>query len=176
MAVDDCNMNYRVGNGFDAHRFKPGVPLVLGGVRIAHTSGLEAHSDGDVVLHALCDAILGALAKGDIGQHFPDTDKQYKGIDSRILLRSVCELMKSSGYRIGNADITVIAQAPKLALHIPAMCRHIAEDLQTDSGNISVKATTTERLGFTGREEGIGALASVMLQRDQAADRLPLEL
>lgn len=169
-------MNYRVGNGFDAHRFKPGVPLVLGGVHIAHDKGLEAHSDGDVVLHALCDAILGALAKGDIGQHFPDSDKQYRGIDSRILLRQVGELMRAAGYCLGNADITVIAQAPKLAPHIADMCRHIADDLQTDSNNISVKATTTERLGFTGREEGIAALATVMLQYTAPADRLPLEL
>lgn len=168
--------NFRIGNGFDAHRFKPGVPLVLGGVHIAHDKGLEAHSDGDVVLHALCDAILGALAKGDIGQHFPDSDKQYKGIDSRILLRSVCELMTTSGYQIVNADVTVIAQAPKLAPHIPEMRRHIAADLQTDSNNISVKATTTERLGFTGREEGIAAMASVMLESAAPTDRLPLEL
>ena len=169
-------MSYRIGNGFDAHRFKTDVPLVLGGVRIAHDKGLEAHSDGDVVLHALCDAILGALAKGDIGQHFPDSDKQYRGIDSRMLLRSVVELMTASGYRIVNADITVVAQAPKLAPHIPEMRRHIAEDVQTDINAISVKATTTERLGFTGREEGIAAMASVLLERVEAADRLPLEL
>ena len=169
-------MSFRVGNGFDAHRFTSGVPLVLGGVRIAHGKGLEAHSDGDVVLHALCDAILGALAKGDIGQHFPDSDKQYCGIDSRILLRQVCDVMTASGYSLVNADITVIAQAPKLAPHIDEMRHHIADDLQTDSNNISVKATTTERLGFTGREEGIAALATVMLQSATPADRLPLEL
>jgi 2-C-methyl-D-erythritol 2,4-cyclodiphosphate synthase len=169
-------MNYRIGNGFDAHRFKPGVPLVLGGVHISHDKGLEAHSDGDVVLHALCDAILGALAKGDIGQHFPDTDKQYQGIDSRILVRSVYELMSASGYRIVNADVTVIAQAPKLAPHIPDMRKHIADDLQTDLNNISVKATTTEHLGFTGREEGVAAQASVMLERVAATSRVPLEL
>jgi len=169
-------MGFRVGNGFDAHRFKTGVPLVLGGVRIAHDRGLEAHSDGDVVLHALCDAILGALAKGDIGQHFPDSDKQYRGIDSRILLRSVCELMNSTGYRIINADITIVAQVPKLAPHIPDMQRYIADDLQTEIGNISVKATTTERLGFTGREEGIAAMATVMLESIAPANRVPLEL
>lgn len=169
-------MSFRIGNGFDAHRFKSGVPLVLGGVRIAHDKGLEAHSDGDVVLHALCDAILGALAKGDIGQHFPDTDKQYQGIDSRILLRSVCELMTVAGYRIVNADVTVIAQAPKLAPHITDMRQNIAEDLQTDIHDVSVKATTTERLGFTGREEGVAAMASVMLERVTTTDRLPLEL
>ncbi len=169
-------MSFRVGNGFDAHRFKAGVPLVLGGVRIAHEQGLEAHSDGDVALHALCDAILGALAKGDIGQHFPDSDKQYHGIDSRILLRSVCELMSTSGYRLVNADITIIAQAPKLAPHIDGMRRYIADDMQTDIDNISVKATTTERLGFTGREEGIAAMATVMLASAAPADRVPLEL
>ena len=169
-------MSYRIGNGFDAHRFKPGVPLVLGGVHIAHDKGLEAHSDGDVVLHALCDAILGALAKGDIGQHFPDSDKEYKGIDSRILLRNVYELMASSGYQIINADVTVIAQAPKLAPHIIMMRRHIADDLHTDINNISVKATTTERLGFTGREEGIAAMASVMLESVESIDRTPIEL
>lgn len=169
-------MNYRIGNGFDVHRFKPDVPLVLGGVHVAHDKGLEAHSDGDVVLHALCDAILGALAKGDIGQHFPDSDKQYRGIDSRILLRSVFVLMHASGYRIGNADITVIAQAPKLAPHIEDMRSCIASDLQTDIGNISVKATTTEHLGFAGREEGIAAMATVMLESVATADRIPLEL
>ena len=169
-------MSCRIGNGFDAHRFKTGVPLVLGGVRIAHDQGLEAHSDGDVVLHALCDAILGALAKGDIGQHFPDSDKQYRGIDSRKLLRSVCELMHANGYRTVNVDITVIAQAPKLAPHIPDMRRLIAGDLQTDIDNISVKATTTERLGFTGREEGIAAMATVLLERVAQNNRVPLEL
>lgn len=169
-------MSYRIGNGFDAHRFKPGVALVLGGVHIPHDKGLEAHSDGDVILHALCDAILGALAKGDIGQHFPDSDKQYKGIDSRILLHSVYELMCAAAYRIVNVDITVIAQAPKLAAHIPAMRQHIADDLQTDISNISVKATTTERLGFTGREEGIAAQAAVLLGQVIATERVPLEL
>lgn len=169
-------MKLRIGNGFDAHRFKAGVPLVLGGVRIEHDKGLEAHSDGDVALHALCDAILGALAKGDIGQHFPDNDKSYRGIDSRILLRSVFDLMRESGYRLGNADVTVIAQAPKLAPHIEDMRQRIAADLQTDIANVSVKATTTERLGFAGREEGIAALASVMLERTDEKDKLPLEL
>ena len=135
-------MSFRIGNGFDAHRFKPGVQLILGGVSIPFDKGLEAHSDGDVVLHALCDAILGALAKGDIDQHFPDSDKKYKGIDSRILLRHVCELMVSAGYRIVNADVTVIAQLPKLAPHIHNMRKHIADDLQTDMHNVSVKATT----------------------------------
>jgi 2-C-methyl-D-erythritol 2,4-cyclodiphosphate synthase len=169
-------VKFRVGNGFDAHRFKADVPLVLGGVRIAHDKGLEAHSDGDVVLHALCDAILGALAKGDIGQHFPDSDRQYKGIDSRILLRSVCELMKASGFGIVNADLTVIAQAPKLASHIAQMRQNIAMDLEIAIENISIKATTTERLGFTGREEGMAAMASVLLHSLEPNNRPPLEL
>jgi 2-C-methyl-D-erythritol 2,4-cyclodiphosphate synthase len=175
-AVSEAHMSFRIGNGFDAHRFKADVLLVLGGMRIAHDKGLEAHSDGDVVLHALCDAILGALAKGDIGQHFPDSDKQYHGIDSRILLRSVFELMSASAYRIVNVDITIIAQVPKLAPYIEDMRHCIATDLETDIGNISVKATTTERLGFTGREEGIAAMASVLLESAASADRLPLEL
>lgn len=155
----------RIGNGFDAHRFKPDVPLVLGGVRIAHDKGLEAHSDGDVVLHALCDAILGALARGDIGQHFPDSDQEFRGIDSRILLRRVVDIMLGDDYSLVNTDITVIAQAPRLAAHIDAMRRHIAEDLQVAMEYVSVKATTTERLGFAGREEGIAAMASVLLSR-----------
>lgn len=154
----------RIGNGFDAHRFKPGVPLVLGGVTVPFDKGLEAHSDGDVVIHALCDALLGALARGDIGQHFPDSDQQFKGIDSRILLRKVQALVQDAGYQLVNADITVIAQAPKLAPFIISMRQHLAADLHTAIDNLSIKATTTERLGFTGREEGIAAMASVLLQ------------
>lgn len=169
-------MSLRIGNGFDAHRFKSGVPLTLGGVRIAHAQGLEAHSDGDVVLHALCDAILGALARGDIGQHFPDSDKQFQGIDSRLLLRRVVELMIGEGYHLVNTDITVIAQAPKLAPHIDTMRQCLAEDLRVDITQVSVKATTTERLGFTGREEGIAAMAVVLLETTGSKDRLPLEL
>jgi 2-C-methyl-D-erythritol 2,4-cyclodiphosphate synthase len=168
-AVEADAMTWRIGNGFDAHSFKPAVPLVLGGVHIKHDRGLEAHSDGDVVLHALCDAILGALARGDIGQHFPDSDDQYKGIDSRILLRRVYDLMTADGYRLVNADITVIAQAPRLAPHIAEMRQCIATDLHTSTDNISVKATTTERLGFAGREEGIATLASVLLERSDSA-------
>ena len=156
-------MTIRIGNGFDAHRFKSGSKLILGGVEIAHSMGLEAHSDGDVVLHALCDAILGAMAKGDIGKHFPDTSKDYAGIDSRILLRKVNELMIAEHYQIGNVDITVIAQAPKLAPHIDAMRKNIADDLAAEIDVISVKATTTEKMGFTGREEGIAVLSSVLL-------------
>lgn len=158
-------MNIRIGNGFDAHRFKAGTKLVLGGVHIEHDQGMEAHSDGDVVIHALCDALLGALAKGDIGQHFPDSDLQYKGIDSRILLRKVHTLVQEAGYQLVNADITVIAQAPKLAPFIVSMRQHLAADLHTAIDNLSIKATTTERLGFTGREEGIAAQASVLLEK-----------
>ena len=153
----------RIGNGFDAHRFKPGVPLVLGGVAVPFDKGLEAHSDGDVVIHALCDALLGALARGDIGQHFPDSDQQYKGIDSRILLRTVHTLVRDAGYALINADITIIAQAPRLAPFIGDMRHNLASDLHTSIDNVSIKATTTERLGFTGREEGIAAMASVLL-------------
>ena len=159
-------MTMRIGNGFDAHRFKSGGKLILGGVEIAHSMGLEAHSDGDVVLHALCDAILGALAKGDIGKHFPDTSNDYAGIDSRVLLRRVNELMIADHYQIGNVDLTVIAQAPKLAPHIDAMRKNIADDLETKIDVISVKATTTEKMGFTGREEGIAVLSSVLLVTD----------
>ena len=156
-------MKLRIGNGFDAHRFKQGSKLILGGVEINHPLGMEAHSDGDVVLHALCDAILGALAKGDIGKHFPDTSKDFKGIDSRILLREVNDLMESEQYQINNVDITIIAQAPKLAPHIDAMRANISQDIKTDISNVSVKATTTEKMGFTGREEGIAVMSSVLL-------------
>jgi 2-C-methyl-D-erythritol 2,4-cyclodiphosphate synthase len=156
-------MKYRIGNGFDAHRFKPGTRLVLGGVQIPYEYGMEAHSDGDVVLHALCDAILGALARGDIGKHFPDTDKEYAGIDSRILLRKVRELMLEDRFKISNIDITIIAQAPKLATYVDTMLTNIADDLEANPGSVSVKATTTEEMGFTGRREGIAVLSSVLL-------------
>lgn len=157
-------MSFRVGNGFDAHRFRAGVPLILGGVSIPFDRGLEAHSDGDVLIHALCDALLGAMAAGDIGQHFPDNSQQYRGIDSRILLRKVVSLMQDKGYQLENADMTIIAQAPKLAPHLPAMRQCLSEDLQVDIAFISIKATTTEHMGFTGREEGIAALASVLIR------------
>ena len=156
-------MTLRIGNGFDAHRFKQGSKLILGGVEIEHPLGLEAHSDGDVVLHALCDAILGALAKGDIGKHFPDTSQDFKGIDSRILLRQVTDMMEADQYAINNVDITIIAQAPKLAPHIDAMRGNISNDLKTEIDNVSVKATTTEKMGFTGREEGIAVISSVLI-------------
>ncbi|MDZ7663162.1 2-C-methyl-D-erythritol 2,4-cyclodiphosphate synthase [Thiohalophilus sp.] len=155
----------RIGQGFDAHRFKPGGRLVLGGVTIPHDQGLEAHSDGDVVIHALCDALLGALALGDIGRHFPDSDAEFKGIDSRILLRKVMELIAQRKHSITNADITIIAQRPKLAPHIDSMRKMLAGDLQTDKANLSIKATTTEGMGFTGRGEGIAAMAVVLIEK-----------
>jgi len=153
----------RIGQGFDAHRFSDKRRLVLGGVEIPFDKGMEAHSDGDVVIHALCDAILGALALGDIGQHFPDSSATYKGIDSRILLRHVVELMQQQQYGVQNIDITIIAQAPKLAPHLPAMRDILANDLHTPVNNVSLKATTTEHMGFTGRGEGIAAMAVVLL-------------
>lgn len=153
----------RIGHGIDVHRFGPGDHVTLGGVKIPHDQGLVAHSDGDVALHALCDAILGALALGDIGKHFPDTDANYSGADSRGLLRHVIKLMQAQGYTLGNADITVLAERPKLAPHIELMMQRIAEDAGVDAGQISVKATTTEKLGFVGRREGIEAHAVVML-------------
>ena len=153
----------RIGQGFDAHRFSDAARLVLGGVEIPFDKGMEAHSDGDVVIHALCDAILGALALGDIGQHFPDSSETYKGIDSRILLRHVVELMQQQQHRIHNVDITIIAQAPKLASYLPAMRDTLANDLHTALNNVSLKATTTEHMGFTGRGEGIAVMAVVLL-------------
>lgn len=154
----------RIGQGFDAHAFRQGGSLMLGGVRVPHAHGLEAHSDGDVVLHALCDALLGAAGLGDIGVHFPPGDPAFRNIDSRVLLRRTCELVTAAGYRPGNADITIVAQAPRLAPHIDAMRTHISSDLQVPTGQVNVKATTTEQLGFTGRGEGIAALAVVLLE------------
>jgi 2-C-methyl-D-erythritol 2,4-cyclodiphosphate synthase len=153
----------RIGQGFDAHRFSDSGRLMLGGVEIPFDKGMQAHSDGDVVIHALCDAILGALALGDIGQHFPDSSDEYKGIDSRILLQRVVELMQQQHYRINNLDITIVAQAPKLAPHLPAMREILAQDLHTEVNSVSLKATTTEQMGFTGRGEGIAAMAVVLL-------------
>ena len=154
----------RVGQGFDAHAFRQGGSLVLGGVTVPFERSLEAHSDGDVVLHALCDALLGAAGLGDIGQHFPPGDPAFRNIDSRILLRRSCELVTTAGYRVANADITIVAQAPKLAPHVDAMRTHISSDLQVPAGQVNVKATTTEQLGFTGRGEGIAAFAVVLLE------------
>ena len=156
-------MNLRIGNGFDVHAFASGRPLVIGGVTIAHDRGLEGHSDADVLLHAIADAILGALAQGDLGRHFPDSDPRFKNADSRRLLRDVAAMMTAQRYRIGNVDATVIAQAPKLAPYVDAMRANIANDVGCDRSRVSVKATTTERLGFAGREEGIAALATVLV-------------
>ncbi|WP_341661968.1 2-C-methyl-D-erythritol 2,4-cyclodiphosphate synthase [Vibrio sp.] len=153
----------RIGHGFDVHKFGGDGPVIIGGVAVPYEYGLLAHSDGDVALHALSDALLGAIAAGDIGRHFPDTDDKWKGADSRGLLRDVYKKVKQMGYVLGNADVTIIAQAPKMAPHIEAMCQAIAEDLETDIGNVNVKATTTERLGFTGRKEGIATEAVVVL-------------
>jgi 2-C-methyl-D-erythritol 2,4-cyclodiphosphate synthase len=155
----------RVGQGYDVHRFNEGDHIFLGGVKIAYEQGLEAHSDGDVVLHALCDALLGAAALGDIGKHFPDTDPDYKGADSRVLLRHVYRIVRDKGYRLVNADMTIIAQAPKMAPHIAAMCRNIADDLNVAIDCINVKATTTEKLGFEGRKEGIAVQAVVLIEK-----------
>jgi len=153
----------RIGQGFDAHAFKEGGRLVLGGVVIPAARSLEAHSDGDVVLHAICDALLGAAGLGDIGGHFPPSDPAYRGIDSRLLLRRSYERVAGEGYRVANIDITIIAQAPRLAPYAEAMRANIAADLQVQTRYVNVKATTTEHLGFTGREEGIAALAIVLL-------------
>lgn len=154
----------RIGHGFDVHAFGAGDHVMLGGVAIPCDRGLVAHSDGDVVLHALCDALLGAAGLGDIGAHFPDTDPQFKGVDSRVLLRSVVAKVASVGWLTGNVDITVVAQKPRLAAHIQAMKACIAEDLGIDESCVNVKATTTERLGYVGREEGIACHAVALLQ------------
>mgnify|MGYP001574226961 FL=1 len=153
----------RIGHGYDAHRFEGDRPLILGGVHVPHDRGLAAHSDGDAVIHALCDALLGAAALGDIGAYFPDTDATFRNIDSRLLLRRVLELLQQRGWRVGNVDITIVAQAPRLAKFIPDMRKTLAGDLQTGIENVSVKATTTERMGFIGREEGLAAHAVALL-------------
>lgn len=154
----------RVGQGYDVHRFTEGDHIILGGVWISYEKGLEAHSDGDVVLHALCDALLGAAALGDIGRHFPDTDPAFKGADSRALLRHVYGIVSDKGYRLVNADITIIAQAPKMSPYIAEMCRNMAHDLHVDVDCINVKATTTEKLGFEGRKEGIAVQSVVLIE------------
>jgi 2-C-methyl-D-erythritol 2,4-cyclodiphosphate synthase len=153
----------RIGHGYDVHRFTEGAFITLGGVQIPHKFGLLAHSDGDVLLHALADALLGAAALGDIGRHFPDTDPSYKGADSRVLLRHVLGLIAAKGWRVGNVDATIVAQAPKMAPHIERMRELIAADLQVEPDQVNVKATTTEKLGFTGREEGIAVHAVALL-------------
>ena len=158
-------MNFRVGQGYDVHKLVEGRKLILGGVEIPHATGLLGHSDADALLHAITDALLGAVALGDIGRHFPDTDPRYKGIDSRALLRQVGALLTAGGYAIGNIDATVIAQAPRMAPHIGAMVANIAADLAIATDQVNVKATTTEQLGFTGRGEGIAAEAVCMIVR-----------
>ncbi|AUS07608.1 2-C-methyl-D-erythritol 2,4-cyclodiphosphate synthase [Laceyella sacchari] len=153
----------RIGQGFDVHQLGPNVPLIIGGVQIPYEKGLIGHSDADVLLHAITDAVLGALALGDIGKHFPDTDPAYKGADSAKLLETVWSLVKEKGYCLGNVDCTIIAQQPKMAPHIPAMQKRIAALLEGNPEQVNVKATTTEKLGFTGRGEGIAAMAVVCL-------------
>lgn len=160
-------MKFRIGQGYDVHRLVEGRELWLCGIRLDHTLGLLGHSDADVAIHALCDAILGALTLGDIGYHFPDTDPAYKGADSKILLSRVCEMMRSRGYEIGNVDITICAERPKMRPHIDDMRRSLAEVMKCAVEDVSVKATTTERLGFTGREEGISAMAVVLLRENR---------
>ncbi len=157
----------RIGQGFDVHQLVEGRRLIIGGVDIPFEKGLLGHSDADVLLHAICDALLGAAALGDIGRHFSDSDAKFKNIDSRILLREVLHLVREQGYRIANVDATIIAQAPKMAPHIPRMVAHIAEDLRLEKSAVNVKATTTEHLGYTGRGEGIAAQAVVLLMIDK---------
>jgi len=163
--VGPAALPFRIGQGVDVHVFAEGDHIMLGGVRVPHARGVLAHSDGDVVLHALCDAMLGALALGDIGVHFPPSDPQWKGADSRMLLRHCCTLLTARGWQVGNADITIICEQPKMSPHTHAMREVIAADLHIETEQVSVKATTSERLGFTGREEGIAAQAVCLLVR-----------
>ncbi len=160
---DSTMERYRIGNGYDVHALREGLPMWLCGVRIESEAGFVAHSDGDVAIQALCDALLGAAALGDIGLHFPDSDDRWKGIDSKLLLKEVMRMVRAKGYELGNADITIALQAPKLRPHIDSMRSKLAEVIGTDPGNISVKATTTERLGFVGRKEGCEVWATVII-------------
>jgi 2-C-methyl-D-erythritol 2,4-cyclodiphosphate synthase len=160
----------RVGQGFDVHALVEGRALIIGGVTIPFEKGLDGHSDADVLLHAVCDALLGAAALGDIGRHFPDTDSRYRGADSRMLLREVAILLRDGGYEVINLDATIIAQTPKMAPHISVMVANIASDLGIESGRVNVKAKTTEKLGFAGRGEGIAAEAIVLIEWRRAAD------
>lgn len=160
-------MRMRVGQGFDVHAFEEGRRLILGGVHIPYAYGLAGHSDADVLVHAVCDALLGAAGLGDIGKHFPDSDMRYKDADSLELLREVGNLCARQGWGIGNVDVTVMAEAPKLAGHIGAMCRELAETLGIDATQVNIKATTTEKLGFVGRREGIAAMAVVLILADE---------
>ncbi|MEG1405157.1 MAG: 2-C-methyl-D-erythritol 2,4-cyclodiphosphate synthase [Alistipes sp.] len=158
-------MNFRIGHGYDVHALRDGLPLILGGIGIPHAKGCVAHSDGDVVIHALCDALLGAAALGDIGLHFPDTSDEFAGIDSKILLRKVVALLRAEGYTIGNVDCTISMQRPKLRPHIDAMRAAIAEAMEVNVDCVSVKATTTEHLGFEGREEGVSTAAVALIYK-----------
>ena len=158
-------MDFRIGHGYDVHALADGLPLVLGGVRIDHTKGCIAHSDGDVAIHAVCDALLGAVALGDIGKHFPDTSADFAGIDSKILLRRVAAMVREKGYEIGNVDCTIAMQRPKLRPRIDAMRQAMAEAMGIETDCVSVKAPTTERLGFEGREEGVSATAVALVRR-----------
>jgi 2-C-methyl-D-erythritol 2,4-cyclodiphosphate synthase len=157
------SLPFCIGHGFDVHRFKQGDSIILGGVKIPHTHAFEAHSDGDVLIHAVCDALLGAIAAGDIGQHFPDTDIAYKNIDSCVLLAKVYKMVAEAGYKLGNLDVTVIAQSPRLATYIEPIRQRLAAELNSSINQINVKATTTEKLGYIGREEGIAVHSVVLL-------------
>ena len=154
---------FRIGQGYDCHALVPGRPLIIGGVSIPHRAGLLGHSDADVLLHAITDALFGAAALGDIGKHFPDTDERFRGADSRVLLREAGQRVRAAGYTIGNIDATIVAQAPKMAPHLPGMIANIASDLDIDAGQVNLKAKTNERLGWEGREEGIAAQAIALL-------------
>lgn len=156
----------RIGQGFDVHKFEEGRPLILGGVLIPHDKGLTGHSDADVLLHTITDAALGAIGEGDIGRHFPDTDVAYEGADSAILLEDVWKIVTEKGYKLGNIDCTIIAEQPKMAPHIDAIQERVAALLQADISQVNIKATTTEKLGFTGRKEGIAAMAVILLQKE----------
>jgi 2-C-methyl-D-erythritol 2,4-cyclodiphosphate synthase len=154
---------FRIGQGYDCHALVPGRKLIIGGVTIPHTTGLLGHSDADVLLHAITDALFGSVALGDIGKHFPDTDTRFAGADSRVLLREAVKRIHAAGYEVGNLDATIIAQAPKMAAHIAGMVANVAEDMQVDIGQVNIKAKTNERLGYLGREEGIAAEAVVLV-------------
>jgi len=166
--TESTQVPFRIGHGYDVHRFGEGEFIVLGGIKIAHNHGFIAHSDGDVLIHSLCDALLGSIAAGDIGFHFPDTDKKYENIDSGLLLEHTQNLLKEAQYFIGNIDITIIAQTPKMSPHIQAMCEHLAKILNISKLQINIKATTTENLGFAGREEGIAVHSVVMVYKNMA--------
>jgi len=166
--TESTQVPFRIGHGYDVHRFGEGEFIVLGGIKIAHNHGFIAHSDGDVLIHSLCDALLGSIAAGDIGFHFPDSDQKYENIDSGLLLKHTNNLLKEAQYFIGNIDITIIAQTPKMSPHIQAMCEHLTKILNISKSQINIKATTTENLGFAGREEGIAVHSVVMVYKNMA--------